>query len=335
MTGPVRPSSAASALVRNLRVSAAAARAADSLDSVLTPIMDAIKPVTKSSPLKDVPASNSGDSTNTPEGQKRVLSTLDRANILMQLTERRGFAPAPRRKAEDVLDAAKESQAAAKVRAELGLSPIDENISSSTEHDSRLALVGKRPDSAKGSISTRPRSAASTALSPAVLVAQKSFGMYPISQIEKFRETWMQLDNDDSGAVDVEELLNANIFAASQMKVTKAIFGSIDADKSGDVSLNELVKVVFPMGGPEVRTQIIAYVKYVNARVRAEKERLKEGDYSQPQKKKGEEIVAPKPSQLQSNSPTSKHVKIVDDKTAEDISLLEAAREARLKRKSK
>jgi len=336
VTGPVRPSSAASALVRNLRVSAAAARAADSLDSVLTPNMDAIKPVTKSSPLKDVPASNSGDSTNTPEGQKRVLSTLDRANILMQLTERRGFAPAPRRKAEDVLDAAKESQAAAKMRAELGLSPIDENISSSTEHDSsRLALVGKRPDSAKGSISTRPRSAASTALSPAVLLAQKSFGMYPISQIEKFRETWMQLDNDDSGAVDVEELLNANIFAASQMKVTKAIFGSIDADKSGDVSLNELVKVVFPMGGPEVRTQIIEYVKYVNARVRAEKERLKEGDYSQPQKKKGEEIVAPKPSQLQSNSPTSKHVKIVDDKTAEDISLLEAAREARLKRKSK
>ena len=152
-----------------------------------------------------------------------------------------------------------------------------------------------------------------------------------MSQIEKFRETWMQLDDDGSGAVDVEELLNANIFAASQMKVTKAIFGSIDADKSGDVSLGELVKVVFPMGGPEVRSQIIAYVKYVIAMKREEKERLKEGGL--PIKKKPIE-AAPIREQPTSTSPTSsKHVKI-DTKTAEDLLTLEAAHDERLKRKS-
>jgi hypothetical protein len=62
---------------------------------------------------------------------------------------------------------------------------------------------------------------------------------------------------------------------------------------------------------------------------------MKEGGHPQQQKKKVQNEEEPKPSLLQSNSPTSKHVKIVDDKTAEDISLLEAAREARLKRKSK
>ena len=242
---------------------------------------------------------------------------------------------------QDVLDAAKESQAAAKARADLGLSPIDESNNSLTDHASRIASVGKRPDSAhtsKGSISTRPRSAASAVSSPAALLNQKSFGMYPIAQIEKFREVWMKLDDDGSGAVDVEELLNANIFASSQMKVTKAIFGSIDADKSGDVSLTELVKVVFPMGGPEVRAQIIAYVKYVIARDRAEKERLKEGGFPlQNQKKKSTgEIPPAQPSKHESASPSSKHVKIIaDEKTAEDITVLEAARDARLKRQSR
>jgi hypothetical protein len=255
----------------------------------------------------------------------------------MQLTERRGFATAPRRRAEDVLDAAKESQAAAKARAELGLSPIDESV---TDHASRIASVGKRPDSAhtaKGSISTRPRSAASAVSSPAALLNQKSFGRYPIAQIEKFREVWMKLDDDGSGAVDVEELLNANIFASSQMKVTKAIFGSIDADKSGDVSLTELVKVVFPMGGPEVRAQIIAYVKYVIARDRAEKERLKEGGFPlQNQKKKSTGEIPPSQPRHEPASPSSKHVKIIaDEKTAEDITVLEAARDARLKRQSR
>lgn len=338
LSGPVRPSSAASALVRNLRVSAAAARAAGSLDSVMAPTMDAVTSFTKSSQTIDAPSMNTGDPS---DGRQRVLTTLDRANILMQLTERRGFATAPRRRAEDVLDAAKESQAAAKARAHLGLSPIDESDNSLTDHASRIASVGKRPDSAhtsKGSISTRPRSAASAVSSPAALLNQKSFGMYPIAQIEKFREVWMKLDDDGSGAVDVEELLNANIFASSQMKVTKAIFGSIDADKSGDVSLTELVKVVFPMGGPEVRAQIIAYVKYVIARDRAEKERLKEGGFPlQNQKKKSTgEIPPAQPSKHESASPSSKHVKIIaDEKTAEDITVLEAARDARLKRQSR
>lgn len=331
-----RPSSAASSLVRNLRVSAAAARAAGSLDSVLEPLTSLVKPFTK--PNSSPEPSSKVEEEFPFDGKQRVLSTLDRANILMQLTERRGFASAPRRRAEDVLDAAKESQAAAKARADHGLDPIVESSNSNSSGNSSESAsrpLTKRPDSAhtaKGSISTRPRSAATMSVSPAALLNQKSFGMYPMSQIEKFRETWMQLDDDGSGAVDVEELLNANIFAASQMKVTKAIFGSIDADKSGDVSLGELVKVVFPMGGPEVRSQIISYVKYVIAMKREEKERLKEGGL--PSKKKQIE-AAPVREQPTSSSPSSsKHVKI-DTKTAEDLLTLEEAHDERLKRKSR
>jgi hypothetical protein len=99
--------------------------------------------------------------------------------------------------------------------------------------------------------------------------------MYSRAQVEKFRGVWNALDSDGSGAVDVEEILNAKVFSADTLKVTKAVFATIDTDRSGDVSLSELVKVSFPMGGADLRGDIVRYMRYLDARDRADSERLR------------------------------------------------------------
>jgi hypothetical protein len=103
----------------------------------------------------------------------------------------------------------------------------------------------------------------------------QSFGMYTRAQVERFRGVWNSLDQDKSGAVDVEEILNAKVFSTSTLKVTKAIFASIDQDKSGDVSLAELSKVAFAMASNELRRDILKYMRYLDAREKSEAMRAK------------------------------------------------------------
>jgi len=142
----------------------------------------------------------------------------------------------------------------------------------------------------------------------------------------------------------VEELLNANIFASSALKVTKAIFGTIDADKSGDVSLNELVKVVFPAGGPEVRAGIL---RYINWSLRRDREleharSQKGGGIGSPPSSARSALASPLPPAAAAKAPPAaaagspappqqRGKVVVDDAAAQKV---EAARAARLARQA-
>jgi Ca2+-binding EF-hand superfamily protein len=88
------------------------------------------------------------------------------------------------------------------------------------------------------------------------------FGVYVQKELDQFYSMWRDLDRNKSGQVDVEELLNAHVFSATALKVTKAVFASIDADNSGEVSMAELMRVLFPLAGADVRRDMITYVKW-------------------------------------------------------------------------
>jgi EF hand len=341
-----RPQSAASIAAGSLRVSAAAARAGNSLDSLLgvaEPLFadrQASASHVRRSSFPTPPAAagrnldegedgEGADAQNKHEGpSSRMLSSIDRAQLLLQATEGRGVHVAHRRRAEDLLEAAKDAAAAAKHRAVQGLPPIS------------IVEAPAEPAPAKVPKATqRPGSAATAATAdPFPTGLPKTFGMYPRETVDKFRATWMALDRDGSGAVDVEELLNAKIFASSAMKVTKAIFATIDADKSGDVSLSELVKVVFPMGTLEVRSSILRYIRYMNGLEAEEKRRQKEARYgegSPVSAKSPKAQPAPPPSTAVAAAPSAAQRKLkLDDKVESAIAHAEAQRAAREARRS-
>jgi len=108
-------------------------------------------------------------------------------------------------------------------------------------------------------------------------VPPRGFAMYARATVDKFRDTWADLDTDGSGQVDIEELLNAKVFSANTLKVTKALFGTIDEDKSGTVSLKEMLRVAFPLADSATRSSISRYIRYEEAKVRAEDMRARAG----------------------------------------------------------
>lgn len=102
-------------------------------------------------------------------------------------------------------------------------------------------------------------------------VPPRSFGLYTRRQVEKFREVWMGLELNESGNADVECILNAGLFSTSTLKVSKAIFASIDTDKSGDISQWELLKIAFPLCSNDVRQEIYQYIRFKTACEKSER----------------------------------------------------------------
>jgi Ca2+-binding EF-hand superfamily protein len=90
--------------------------------------------------------------------------------------------------------------------------------------------------------------------------------------VEAFRRLWRRLDRDNSGSIDVTEALNSAFFSSATIKITKTVFGSIDADGSGDITMRELLPVLFPLADAAQRQDMLRLIAHLDAQEEAARE---------------------------------------------------------------
>ncbi|KAG7388097.1 hypothetical protein PHYPSEUDO_013057 [Phytophthora pseudosyringae] len=95
--------------------------------------------------------------------------------------------------------------------------------------------------------------------SDAALMRQERFGPYSRDDIVNVYRTFRKLDQDQSGAITLRELLGGSgLFSGTHMQDNiGSIFSSIDKDQSGLIDLAELCGVVFGDAAPEVLEEIL------------------------------------------------------------------------------
>ncbi|KAL3672722.1 hypothetical protein V7S43_002015 [Phytophthora oleae] len=95
--------------------------------------------------------------------------------------------------------------------------------------------------------------------SDAALMRQERFGPYARDDIVNVYRTFRKLDQDQSGAITLRELLEGSgLFSGTHMQDNiGSIFSSIDKDQSGLIDLAELCGVVFGEAPPEVLEEIL------------------------------------------------------------------------------
>jgi len=292
-----RPESAG--FVSKLRVSAAAAKAGTRMDELLatsisssdnindTMVMNATN--RRSSRLSTLEKKDEEKEAEIDQAQaehdKKLEETLSRARSVISGKDSLAVHVQHRRRADDILAEAIMTADIAKqggTTAALMNNWTESASRPGTRGGDGMDLDGERPGTASGRSRSRlgfsmTNNRTASPPPPGLhsfeltmwpyrdYVPPKTFAMYTRAQIERFRSVWNSLDQDRSGSVDVEEILNAKVFSVSTLKVTKAVFASIDSDKSGDVSLGELSKVAFAMATPDIRREIVKYMKYLDA----------------------------------------------------------------------
>ena len=115
---------------------------------------------------------------------------------------------------------------------------------------------------------------ACTAPATVAYVPPAHFGQYTRVQLDAFRAVWSGLDKDNSGMVDVEEMMR--YMGGSTLKVVKAVFSSIDKDCSGDVSQREMLRALFPLSDTNTRSDMLRYIAWAQLREDDEKTRQDE-----------------------------------------------------------
>ncbi|KAE9018775.1 hypothetical protein PF010_g5835 [Phytophthora fragariae] len=95
--------------------------------------------------------------------------------------------------------------------------------------------------------------------SDAALMRQERFGPYSRDDVINVYRTFRKLDQDQSGAITLRELLDGSgLFSGTHMQDNiGSIFSSIDKDHSGLIDLAELCGVVFGEAPPEVLENIL------------------------------------------------------------------------------
>jgi hypothetical protein len=126
--------------------------------------------------------------------------------------------------------------------------------------------------------------------------------MYLPAEVVAFKLAWDVLDADGSGAVDADELLNtgggvrggggegedlsagssggvASAMSPAELRMTKSIFASADTDKSGELSMMELLAVQFPLADVRLKEAMLKFLAWREARARVrEHQRLERED---------------------------------------------------------
>ncbi|KAK1939927.1 Suppressor of mec-8 and unc-52 1 [Phytophthora citrophthora] len=94
--------------------------------------------------------------------------------------------------------------------------------------------------------------------SDAALMRQERFGPYSRDDIVNVYRTFRKIDQDQSGAITLRELLEGSgLFSGTHMQDNiGSIFSSIDRDQSGLIDLPELCGVVFGEAPPEILEEI-------------------------------------------------------------------------------
>ncbi|KAG1706902.1 hypothetical protein DVH05_027752 [Phytophthora capsici] len=94
--------------------------------------------------------------------------------------------------------------------------------------------------------------------SDAALMRQERFGPYSRDDIVNVYRTFRKIDQDQSGAITLRELLEGSgLFSGTHMQDNiGSIFSSIDKDQSGLIDLPELCGVVFGEAPPEILDEI-------------------------------------------------------------------------------
>lgn len=89
----------------------------------------------------------------------------------------------------------------------------------------------------------------------------KPFGDYSKSDVVAFKRMYQAIDKDGSGSIDIAEFTSSPSFSTSEMFfLANSTFRSLDADASGEVTLDELLPVQFPLATKRQISNMAAYI---------------------------------------------------------------------------
>ena len=96
------------------------------------------------------------------------------------------------------------------------------------------------------------------------LAKKRLFGPYSKGEVDAFKEAFGSMDADGSGTVSLQEFLASHTVnnTAQERRHYQSLFMAADTDGSGDLSLEELIPIVFPAAARDTREEIIAWVRY-------------------------------------------------------------------------
>jgi hypothetical protein len=88
----------------------------------------------------------------------------------------------------------------------------------------------------------------------------RTFGPVSREQVRSVIRLFLQIDRDASGEASVEEFLNNPVLEASGLtQFSRSLFRTLDTDKSGSITLRELLFAAFPSVNPEQFRSLAAY----------------------------------------------------------------------------